>query len=169
MEIESVCRQLGVIEVQKALNNKEAEALWRVRRELSPALLKVRPHKINYDVVVPIGSLAEFVIALSDIGKKFNLLIPSFGHAGDGNIHVNIMYSKDDMDESRRVQKALKEILRLVIDLKGTLSGKHGVGLSKKPYIGMEIPENGLMLMRGIKRVFDPNGILNPGKIFNGV
>ena len=111
--------------------------------------------------------LADFVTRLSDIGRKHDLPIPSFGHAGDGNIHVNIMFNRDDKHEAVKADKALKEILKLVIELKGTISGEHGVGISKKPYIGMEIPQIGLELMSRIKSAFDPNGILNPGKIFD--
>ena len=95
------------------------------------------------------------------------MLIPSFGHAGDGNIHVNIMYNRDKADEAIRAEHALKEILQQVLELRGTISGEHGVGISKKPYIGMEIPPAGLELMGRIKKAFDPNGILNPGKIFD--
>jgi len=117
--------------------------------------------------VVPRSRLPDFVIALSGIGRRYALPIPSFGHAGDGNIHVNIMYDADDKNEAERAHQALQEILRLTLDLRGTLSGEHGVGISKKPYIGMEITPTALELMRKIKKAFDPNGILNPAKIFD--
>jgi glycolate oxidase len=165
--IEDICQQMGTIGFRLARDRKEAEDLWKARRNLSPSLLKLKPHKINQDVVVPRSRLARFVTTLSDIGRRYNLSIPSFGHAGDGNIHVNIMLNRDDKDEAERANQALKEILNLVIDLKGTLSGEHGVGISKKPYIGMEISPVGLELMGRIKKAFDPNGILNPGKIFD--
>jgi len=165
--IEDICQQMGRIGFRLARDKKEAEDLWKARRNLSPSLQKLKPHKINQDVVVPRSRLARFVTTLSDIGRRYNLSIPSFGHAGDGNIHVNIMLNRDDKDEAERANQALKEILNLVIDLKGTLSGEHGVGISKKPYIGMEISPVGLKLMGRIKKAFDPNGILNPGKIFD--
>jgi glycolate oxidase len=165
----AICRDTGSLDIHVACDDKGAENLWAARRSLSPALLALKPHKINQDVVVPKSRLAEFVMALSDIGQRHNLLIPSFGHAGDGNIHVNIMLNRDDKDEERRAQNALRELFKLVIDFRGTISGEHGIGLSKKPFIGMEVPESGLMLMRGIKKVFDPNGILNPGKIFDEI
>lgn len=165
--IEALCRQMGSVEFRLAKNKGEAEELWKARRNLSPSLQRLRPHKINQDVVVPRSRLADFVIALSGIGRRYCLPIPSFGHAGDGNIHVNIMFNKDDSDEAKRAHQALQEILRLTLELKGTLSGEHGVGISKKPYIGMEIAPTALELMRKIKKAFDPNGILNPGKIFD--
>jgi glycolate oxidase len=165
--IEALGRQMGSVEFRLAKSKGEAEELWKARRNLSPSLQRLRPHKINQDVVVPRSRLADFVIALSGIGRRYRLPIPSFGHAGDGNIHVNIMYNVDDKDEAKRAHQALQEILRLTLDLRGTLSGEHGVGISKKPYIGMEIAPTALELMRKIKKAFDPNGILNPGKIFD--
>jgi glycolate oxidase len=165
--IEALCRQMGSVEFRLAGNEGEAQELWKARRNLSPSLQRLRPHKINQDVVVPRSRLADFVAALSGIGQRHGLPIPSFGHAGDGNIHVNIMYNVDKGDEAKRAHEALQEILRLTLDLRGTLSGEHGVGISKKPYIGMEIGPTALELMRKIKKAFDPNGILNPGKIFD--
>jgi len=167
--VEVICRNTGSLDIHVAIDDKGAENLWAARRNLSPALLALKPHKINQDIVVPKSRLAEFVMALSDIGQRHNLLIPSFGHAGDGNIHVNIMLNRDDKDEEKRAHNALRELLKLVIYFRGTISGEHGIGVSKKPFIGMEVPESGLMLMRGIKKVFDPNGILNPGKIFDEI
>jgi glycolate oxidase len=165
--IEALCRKTGIVEFRFAKNEWEAAELWKARRNLSPSLQKLRPHKINQDVVVPRSRLAEFIVAISGIGKRYALPIPCFGHAGDGNIHVNIMFDSDRMDEAKRAHQALQEILRLTLDLRGTLSGEHGVGLTKKPYIGMEIAPPSLDLMRKIKKAFDPNGILNPGKIFD--
>ena len=165
-KIEDICRQMGITGLRLARDKKEAEDLWKARRNLSPSLQKLKPHKINQDVVVPRSRLAEFVTTLSDIGRRYNLSIPSFGHAGDGNIHINIMLNRDNNDEVEKADQALKEIMKLVVDLKGTISGEHGVGISKKPYIGMEISATGLELMSRIKKAFDPNGILNPGKIF---
>ncbi len=165
-KIEDICRQMGITGLRLARNKKEAEDLWKARRNLSPSLQRLKPHKINQDVVVPRSRLPEFVTTLSDIGRRYNLSIPSFGHAGDGNIHVNIMLNRDNNDEVERADQASKEIMKLVVDLKGTISGEHGVGISKKPYIGMEISATGLELMSRIKKAFDPNDILNPGKIF---
>ncbi len=165
-KIEDICQHIGITGLRLARNKKEAEDLWKARRNLSPSLQRLKPHKINQDVVVPRSRLPEFVTTLSDIGRRYNLSIPSFGHAGDGNIHVNIMLNRDNNDEVERADQASKEIMKLVVDLKGTISGEHGVGISKMPYIGMEISATGLELMSRIKKAFDPNGILNPGKIF---
>jgi len=165
--IEALCKQVENAEVRLAKDKREADELWKARRNLSPSLPKLGPHKINQDVVVPRSRLADFIRAVSSIGKRYALPIPSFGHAGDGNIHVNIMYNQEDGNETERAHHALQEILRLTLDLRGTLSGEHGVGISKKPYIGMEITPPVLELMKRIKKAFDPNGILNPGKIFD--
>jgi glycolate oxidase len=167
--VSAICRDTGSMDIHVACDDKEAEKLWMVRRGISPALLSLKPDKINQDVVVPRSRLAEFVMALSEIGRTYDLMIPSFGHAGDGNIHVNIMLDRDNKDEEKRAEKALNELFGLVIDFRGTISGEHGIGISKKPFIGMEISESVLMLMRGIKKVFDPNNILNPGKIFDDI
>lgn len=167
--VSAICKDTGSMDIHVASDDKEGEELWMVRRGLSPALLSLKPDKINQDVVVPRSHLAEFVMALSDIGRKYDLMIPSFGHAGDGNIHVNIMLDRQNKDEEKRAENALKELFALVIDFRGTISGEHGIGISKKPFIKMEIPDSALILMRGIKMVFDPHNILNPGKIFDDI
>ena len=164
--VEDVCGGLGAINFQTARDREEVEMLWEARRNLSPALMKLRPHKISEDIVVPRSRLANTVSFLSRVARKYNLPIPAFGHAGDGNIHVNFMLDKTDGDEVARVQAAIKELFREVIRLGGTISGEHGVGVTKSAYIGLEIPPPSLELMARLKEAFDPRGILNPGKMF---
>lgn len=141
-------------------------SLWKARKALSPLLREIAPKKINEDVVVPVSLLPEFLSGLSLLSSQYQLANVNFGHAGNGNIHVNLLINPDDSDELKRAEKCLNEIFDLVIRLNGTLSGEHGIGSEKRAFIGKEIDAATLDLMKNIKRVFDPNNILNPGKIF---
>ncbi len=156
----------GASEVRSAFEKKEVKDLWKTRRAMSAALFRLKPNKINEDVVVPRSRIADLIKGIREITDRSGLLIVSFGHAGDGNIHVNIMYDKNDANESEAAEKAVAEVFELTLGLGGTISGEHGVGTSKAKYIGMELSSETLCLMKGIKKVFDPQGILNPGKIF---
>ncbi|MFQ5480727.1 MAG: FAD-binding oxidoreductase [Thermodesulfobacteriota bacterium] len=164
--ITEIARKGGAGEVRSAFEKKEVKDLWKTRRAMSAALFRLRPDKINEDVVVPRARIADLIRGLKDIRDSSGLLIVSFGHAGDGNIHVNIMYDKTDANEAEAAEKAVTEVFRLTLGLGGTISGEHGVGTSKAKYIGMELQPEMLTLMKSIKKVFDPRGILNPGKIF---
>ncbi len=164
--VADVCRGSGAISFQIASDREEAETLWEARRNLSPALMKLRPHKISEDIVVPRSRLVETVSFLSRLAREYNLPIPAFGHAGDGNIHVNFMFDRSEPDEVTRVQTAVSELFREVVRLGGTISGEHGVGVTKSAYIGLEISPPSLELMARLKAAFDPRGILNPGKMF---
>lgn len=147
--------------------DEEARArLWESRRAVSPALFHISPTKINEDIVVPRSRLPEMLGALGRLSEESGIPIVNFGHAGDGNIHVNIMADKRDKKLYAKAESLVGEIFRKVLELGGTISGEHGVGLTKAAFIGMEIGEAELGLMRGIKRAFDPKGLLNPGKIF---
>ena len=126
----------------------------------------IKPAKINEDIVVPRGRVPEMLRALRTIAEESGLIIANFGHAGDGNIHVNVMTDKSDEDEYARARGAVKRIFEETIRLGGTISGEHGVGLTKKQFIGLELSDLSIDMMRKIKNVFDPKGILNPGKIF---
>ena len=139
--------------------------LWESRRAVSPALHKMDMKKINEDVVVPRDRLSEMLVYLSELSESTGVPIVNFGHAGDGNIHVNIMASKQDPEHARRAEGLLGEMFKKVLELGGTISGEHGVGLTKAAYIGMEVGERELELMRGLKALFDPHGIMNPGKV----
>jgi glycolate oxidase len=164
-KIADICRKQGG-HVQCAQNEGERNRLWQARRAISPALYFISPSKINEDIVVPRSSIALIVSELRDISERYKVKIVSFGHAGDGNIHVNIMTDRSNKEEFQRAERAVKDIFEATLRLGGTISGEHGIGLTKKPYISMEIPEQGLSIMKEIKRVFDPQGIMNPGKVF---
>ena len=144
---------------------QESEKLWQARRALSQALYTINPVKIAEDVVVPRSHIPTLIHALEAMGKKFGIPILSFGHAGDGNFHVNIMI-KDTPEERAKAEEAVKEIFTEALRLGGTLSGEHGIGTSKAPYLGMELSPEVLDTLKAIKKLFDPNNILNPGKIF---
>ncbi len=164
--IQDICTAHGALRFQAASGRKESERLWEARRNVSPAVYKLKPDKVSEDVVVPRNRMADLVSFLERLSVKHQLPILSYGHAGDGNIHVNIMLDKGKPEEAERAGKAVKELFREVLEMKGTLSGEHGIGITKAPYLGMEVSASALDLMWRVKKAFDPNGILNPGKIF---
>jgi len=142
------------------------QRIWDARRAISPALYRIRPTKINEDIVVPRGRIPEMLSALREIAEKNNLIIANFGHAGDGNIHVNIMTDKNNDEEYRSALGSVRDIFAATLKLGGTISGEHGIGLTKKQFVGMELSDVSIEIMKRIKNVFDPKGILNPGKMF---
>lgn len=164
--IDDLCKKYNASKVHIAANNSEREKLWAARRAISPALGRLKPTKINEDIVVPRNKIPDIIKRLRKIAEDFDITIINFGHAGDGNLHVNIMTDKQNKKEYERAKEAVKEIFAAVLELNGTLSGEHGVGLTKKPYINMEIEPILLQKMKEIKNIFDPNDIMNPGKIF---
>ena len=166
LRLEDACRAAGAIEILRAASPAERESLWRVRRETSYALRTIAPLKLNNDVVVPRGRVPALIELVGRLRAAHRLRIPCFGHAGDGNIHVNIMVSPDDADEVARAHKAVRELFEGVVALEGSISGEHGIGFSKAPYIGIELSDDVIALMKRVKAAFDPHGILNPGKIF---
>ena len=166
VRIESFCRNQGALEVMVAGDQTEAATLWQARKSLSPVLYKIAPHKINEDIVVPISKIPDMVEAIRKIQQDSGLTVVSFGHAGDGNIHCNIMYNKQDAVQSEKAHKAVDELFDVTLKLGGTITGEHGVGITKMAYLPKEIGALELDLMKGIKQVFDPGNILNPGKIF---
>jgi glycolate oxidase len=164
--IEAVCRREGALRFEAAREEEAAERLWEARRGVSPALFRLRPHKISEDVVVPRSRLPELGDFLHELTRWHGLPIAAFGHAGDGNIHVNIMLDRDVPGEVDTAGVVVEALFGGVIRMGGTITGEHGVGITKAPYLGMEISPPGMALMRRIKDAFDPKGILNPGKIF---
>jgi len=137
-----------------------------VRRELSPALKTIAPTKLNHDVVVPRGRIADLFELLQELRDGFDLTIACFGHAGDGNIHVNFMVHADDPAEMARARRAERLLFEGVVAREGSISGEHGVGFTKAPYLGLELSPDTIALMKRVKHAFDPTGILNPGKIW---
>ena len=164
--VAEACRQAGALEVLLADNDQQRDQLWRVRRALSYALRPIAPRKINNDVVVPRGRVPELFALVGQLRDRHRLRMPCFGHAGDGNIHVNIMIDPADADQLARAERAVAELFAGVVALEGSISGEHGIGVSKAPYLGLELSPPAIALMRRVKRAFDPEGILNPGKIF---
>lgn len=154
----------GHIETSVAQTDTEVKNLWSIRKALSPSLRKIAPKKINEDVVVPVSNMAALIGELDILSKQFNIPIVNFGHAGNGNIHVNLLVNPDDEAEMASAMTCLDKIFDLVLSLDGTLSGEHGVGLEKRDYIYKELGPVEIGLMHDIKKVFDPKNILNPGK-----
>ncbi|MDE2196818.1 MAG: FAD-binding protein [Gammaproteobacteria bacterium] len=163
--VEAAARGEGLVELRAAHDNQETEALWAARKALSPALRKIAPKKINEDVAVPVSRMAELISGLQQISRRYGITNVNFGHAGNGNIHVNLLIDPDDVEQMKQVKPCLQEVFKLVLSLDGTLSGEHGVGLEKRPFMALEFNQVQLDLMRRIKRQFDPKGLLNPGKL----
>ncbi len=156
----------GLIDVVTARTKDEVDALWATRKALSPALRNVAPKKINEDVVVPVANLPDLIDGLDALARRYQIQIINFGHAGNGNIHVNLLVDPDQADQLERAEKCLDEVFSLVLNLNGTLSGEHGVGIEKRPFISRELTPETLQLMKSVKNLFDPAGLLNPDKIF---
>lgn len=144
----------------------EEEPLWELRRSISQANHQLGPDKLSDDVTVPRGKAIELVGRIETMAAERGLRIAVFGHLGDGNLHVNIMHDASNQAMREAALRTKKDVLHLAVDLGGTLSGEHGVGLSKLPYLGWQLSETEIRLMRGVKAVFDPHGIMNPGKAY---
>jgi len=147
-----------------AASDDEVAALWATRKALSPALRTVAPKKINEDVVVPVSRIPELIDGLQQLATEYAIRIVNFGHAGNGNIHVNLLIDPDDKQQMASAEQCLDQVFDLVLKLKGTLSGEHGVGLEKRDFVDRELGATALTLMHDIKRCFDPANILNPDK-----
>lgn len=153
----------GLLALETATDAQAAAALWQARKRLSPALRRLSPRKINEDVVVPVSRIPELIHSLRDLSQEYAIPIVNFGHAGNGNIHVNLLPS-DQPEAMARAHACLERVFERVLSLGGSLSGEHGVGLDKRPYVARELDPVALRLMHAIKAQFDPCGILNPGK-----
>jgi FAD/FMN-containing dehydrogenase len=164
--VEQACREAGATEVLRAHTEEERQELWRVRRELSLSLKMISPLKFNHDVVVPKGRIPELFALVREIRERYRLRIPCFGHAGDGNIHVNMMLNPDDAAELVRAHEAEHALFSGVVALEGSISGEHGIGFAKARFMPLELSPEEIALMKRVKQAFDPHGILNPGKMF---
>ena len=161
--ISAAARGEGLIDLAAARTSEEVATLWAARRALSPALRTLSPKKINEDVVVPVSRIPALVAAMRELSQRYALPIVCFGHAGNGNVHVNLL-PRDDA-ELARAEACLREVFATVIRLDGTLSGEHGIGLAKRDFMPLAVDASALALMRRIRSEFDPDGILNPGKL----
>jgi glycolate oxidase len=164
--VESACRDAGAVQVTRAADDAKREELWSTRRQVSLALRATGLLKINHDVVVPRGRVPDLFDVIAELKATFGLPIASFGHAGDGNIHVNLMVDRSDAGQLARAVQAEQMLFERVVELEGSISGEHGIGFSKAPYLGIELSPETIALMKRLKTAFDPSGILNPGKIF---
>ncbi len=164
--VAAAAKNTGLIELHTAETGEEIAQLWKARQSLSPALRKIAPKKINEDVVVPVSRIPQLIDGLQQLSADSGVRIVNFGHAGNGNIHVNLLTNPDDPEQMQQAHRCLDATFDLVLGMGGTISGEHGIGLEKREFIEREIDPCTLRLMTDIKRQFDPAGILNPGKVF---
>jgi len=158
-------RGAGLLSLDTAPDEIASEKLWAARKALSPALRSIAPGKINEDVVVPVSRIPELVDGIQALAREFDLPIVAFGHAGNGNLHANILYDPDDAGQDARAQAALPRLFALTLALGGTLSGEHGIGIAKRDFMARAFDPATLAAMRAVKAAFDPDGLLNPGKV----
>lgn len=163
-KVEGLRRGSGALLVQKAKVSRDQQKIWSVRRALSPAMVHAAKRKISQDICVPPGSLSHLLRDIEDVGQKHGLLVITFGHLGDGNLHVNVM-ADGSRKQMRQARAAAEDLFRAVLALGGTLSGEHGIGLVKARYISWELSAETMAAQRKVKMAFDPAGLLNPGKI----
>lgn len=164
--IMEICTRTGASRTTAARSQPERDRLWQARRAVSPAIGRIKPGKINEDVTVPRTRIPALIRAIRELAGRYDLTIVCFGHAGDGNIHTNIMLDRKNEAELKRAARAVEELFSIVLSLEGTISGEHGIGIAKSPFIEQEVGKGGLEAMRRIKQALDPLNIMNPGKMF---
>lgn len=164
--IEQAASNDGLLEFKAAKTNEEIAQLWATRKALSPALRNIAPKKINEDVVVPVSRLPELIEGLEKLSAQYQIPIVNFGHAGNGNMHTNLLVDPDDAEQMERSEKCLHQVFELVLSLNGTISGEHGVGMEKQAFVALELDSVNLAMMQKIKQLFDPLNLMNPGKMF---
>jgi glycolate oxidase len=161
-----ICTGIGARKVKTAHNEEERSSLWAARSSVSPSLARKAPNKLGEDITVPRSAIPEAVQRIKKISTNYGLPIVIFGHAGDGNLHPNILFDKRDLDQCNKVEHMVEEIFMTSLELGGTLSGEHGVGTLKRPYMLRALGATSIDVQKRIKYALDPNNILNPGKIF---
>jgi len=161
-----ICKEKRAKSLDVAKTKEDKDKLWKVRRSISASLLRIAPTKVNEDICVPASQLPSMVVAIKEISKKHQVSINTFGHAGDGNLHVTFMCDSRNHEQMERVEKAVDELFERTLKLGGTLSGEHGIGVTKAKYLEWEVGKAGIELMKKIKSAFDPDQIINPGKMF---
>jgi glycolate oxidase len=167
LRVAAACEAAGAMDVLVAKDEQERRALWQTRRNASPALKELHRSKTAEDIVVPLGRIPEMLGRIGAIGARHGLTIGTFGHAGDGNLHLNRVHDEDEADPAvrARVQAAIDDLFREALSLGGTLSGEHGIGLAKRDHVAWEQSPELIEFQRRLKRAFDPDGLLNPGKL----
>lgn len=165
-QVIAICKENEAVHIEVANNAQERTALWKARKSISGACGKINPTKIGEDIAVPPAAIPAMIKAVKEIAQKYNLNMVVFGHAGDGNLHPNIMTDKRNTEEMARVNQAIDELFARALALGGTLSGEHGIGFMKAPYMLQELGREGYLAHKAVKNALDPAGVLNPGKIF---
>ena len=164
-KVHEACRRNEAVEIRSPQTQEEAQELWLLRKSFSSLAAALAPNTISEDVTVPISKVPEMLVRVAELIGRAGFPFTTFGHAGDGNLHPKVMYDKSDPEQVRGMEKLIPAIFELTCSLGGTLSGEHGIGAAKAPYMAMEHDPGALELMRDIKKLVDPNGILNPGKM----
>ena len=161
-----VLGKLNPVELKSAKNSEERDALWKLRKSTSPAIARIAPLKFNEDICVPLSRIPEMCAFVEELGKRRDVRVVSFGHSGDGNLHINFMTSWKRPDEVSRVKLAVEDLFREAVRMGGTLSGEHGIGMMKRPYLGIALDKATIEFEKKVKRALDPVNVFNPGKIF---
>jgi glycolate dehydrogenase FAD-linked subunit len=165
LKVETLCKKMGAANIKVAADDMERDRIWAARRSALSALAQLKPTLVLEDATVPRSRITDMVKALQQIGKDFNISIGTFGHAGDGNLHPTILTDKRDIDEWHRVEMAVEEIFNRALEMGGTLSGEHGTGIAKAPFLKKEVGISSIEFSKKLRCALDPNGILNPEKI----